>query len=81
MGLIKIGDVTYKEYSYLVFPYIKNGDLRDFLNAAMTRKLRSPMLLAEYICRELLILGITHHALGFAHRDIKPDNIVINNNY
>ena len=81
MNSISIQQRTFTHYSYIVYPYIGNGDLRDLLNKALILKIPAPMKFAEYICRELLILGITHHGLGFAHRDIKPDNIVINKDF
>jgi len=40
------------------------------------------MSLIEYLCKEVVeLVEHLHSTIGIAHSDIKPDNIIINDNF
>ncbi|OHT07724.1 hypothetical protein TRFO_23999 [Tritrichomonas foetus] len=63
-------------YSSLVFEYIAKGDLRQAINEkSLTNTHKSKIILQ-------ILFGIDYmHAKGIMHRDIKCDNILLNDNY
>jgi serine/threonine protein kinase len=61
----------YGRYHYLVMPYLRGGTLEDMLNGSL--------LTLDEVCiiLEQLASALTYiHALGLLHRDIKPTNIL-----
>ena len=66
----------YGRYHYLVMPYLQGGTLEDMLNERL-------LTLDEvYIILEQLASALTYiHALGVLHRDIKPTNILFDQDY
>jgi len=58
---------------WYVMPYVPGETLRQ----ALRREQRLPVALAARLCCEVLDALGHAHARGIAHRDIKPDNIVL----
>jgi len=58
---------------YMVMEYLPGGDLMGFLIKYETFDEKS----AKFYMAELVLAISTVHALGYIHRDIKPDNILL----
>ena len=58
---------------WIVMEYIKGGDMMEYIlnNGPLTEKLARPLVLEIVDAMEYL------HSLGIAHRDLKPDNILL----
>ncbi|XP_075054950.1 serine/threonine-protein kinase LATS2 [Mixophyes fleayi] len=62
-----------KDYLYFVMDYIPGGDMMSLL----IRMEVFPEQLARFYIAELTLAIESVHKMGFIHRDIKPDNILI----
>eukprot|EP00163_Fabomonas_tropica_P030497 TRINITY_DN6908_c0_g1_i9.p1 TRINITY_DN6908_c0_g1~~TRINITY_DN6908_c0_g1_i9.p1 ORF type:complete len:342 (+),score=64.54 TRINITY_DN6908_c0_g1_i9:139-1164(+) len=60
-------------YLYLIMEYLAGGDLMTVFMRLDT--LEEPV--GKFFCAELALAIHSVHALGFIHRDLKPDNILI----
>lgn len=82
MSIFILGANTYTSYSYIILPYCPNGTIIDLLMKAYSRGTRLSMDLALYLFKQLLLcLSFLHNQNGLAHLDIKPDNLVITDDY
>lgn len=64
--------------SYMVMPYIAGPTLRDIIDEARRRKVRLPHTRVSAIISDLCAaLGYAHQN-GMVHRDVKPGNILFN---
>lgn len=63
----------YKKH-YIVMEFISGKTLTKYMNENKNSKM------LEYIFRQLITVVKKLHAKGFAHMDIKPDNIIIDSN-
>jgi serine/threonine protein kinase len=61
------------EHVYLVMDYLPGGDLMSLL----MRRDTLPEDEARFYAAEALLAIASLHALGFAHRDVKPDNLLL----
>lgn len=62
------------KYLYMVMEYMKGGDLAQLLE----REVYFEEDMARYYIAQLTLALETLHAGGVIHRDLKPDNILIN---
>ena len=63
------------KYLVIVMEYINGGDLRSFVR----KRLRVDENTAKFIFRQIIEALEYIHSKGVIHRDIKLDNILINN--
>jgi len=79
MPPLYISGERFESYSYIVLPYCTHGTLIDLLINAQDKQLRLSTDLMKYLFRQIVdCLDYLHNVNGLAHLDIKPDNIVIN---
>lgn len=62
-----------EQYLYLVLEYVPGGDLMGTLIKYNT----FPIPAVQFYVGELLLAMHSVHELGFVHRDLKPDNVLI----
>ena len=72
-------DLVLYEYAYIVLPYAKHGCLIDYL---MKHEKRIPYQLRLYFFKQILLAVYElHKRHGLAHLDLKPDNLVITDDF
>ena len=82
-NIIKIyGNFQDENYRYLILEYIEGKALTQLRKEYEQRNEYIPQKLIIYIFKQLLnILTFLHDNCHIIHRDITPDNIIIDNNY
>lgn len=75
-NIVQIFDVEQGEPTYIAMEFIDGENLREILK----RDKRMPVMAVKRIALQVA-LGLDYaHSMGVVHRDIKPDNIMLNKN-
>ena len=72
---------TEEDKVYTVLEYCKHGDLFDFILAVEKKGKFIPENIVRYYFHQLVDAISYLHDKGFAHRDIKLQNILVNKEY
>lgn len=72
---LNFGKFGTKRYNLLVYPYKTNGDLFE-----VVKQMRFDEQMIRYYIEQILNAVEYLHRNGLAHRDIKPDNILLDDN-
>ena len=77
-GIIKLYGTFYdKENTYFLLEYVPNGSLADLLKKMTIL----PLDLAQHYCAEIVDVLEYMHSKGIVHRDVKPENIMLSEDY
>ena len=67
---------VHEQELWLVMPYIEGGSLRNAINLSFPKGIKDEVLLASIL--KQLVSGIQYfHKMGFVHRDLKGDNVLV----
>lgn len=64
-----------ERYLYMVMDYMPGGDLVNLIS-----NFDIPEKWAQFYCAEIVLAVDSIHQMGFVHRDVKPDNMLLDKN-
>ena len=81
-NIVKLyGDFQDQNYRYLVMEYVEGKSLAEIIKDCKNKQTRVPQDLVIHILEQLLtVLKFLHNECHIIHRDIKPDNIILDSN-
>lgn len=79
-NIVTLHDIFIDEkHYYLVMDFVPHGDLMDYLISQQTPQQPGiPEQMSRDIVKQVLEAVAYVHSMGISHRDLKPDNILIN---
>lgn len=79
---VHLNGQVYDFYSYIIVPYCSKGTVIDLIMTAYKRRTPLSEELCLYLFKQLLqAIGFLHDVNELAHLDVKPDNIVVADDY